>query len=65
MPIGGEAVQLTDDPAPDWAPGWSPDETKLAFYSFPNRRPRVRDARGRRNTDAADVQPGLDAGPQW
>lgn len=35
MPIdGGETVRLTSDPAPDWQPRWSPDESQIAFYSF-------------------------------
>ncbi|HEY3158596.1 MAG TPA: protein kinase [Vicinamibacterales bacterium] len=34
MPIGGVAVQLTSDPAPDWAPDWTPDGRRLVFYSY-------------------------------
>jgi hypothetical protein len=30
---GAEPVRLTDDPAMDWAPAWSPDGTRLAFVS--------------------------------
>jgi Tol biopolymer transport system component len=33
MTIGGAAQRLTTDPAPDWAPRWSPDEQQIAFYS--------------------------------
>lgn len=31
---GGELVQLTTHPTPDWAPSWSPDGTELVFYSY-------------------------------
>ena len=31
MPFNGEPVQLTNDPAPDWAPRWSYDGRQLAF----------------------------------
>ena len=31
---GGEMVQLTSDPAPDWYPKWSPDGQEIAFYSY-------------------------------
>ena len=35
MPLGGgEAVQLTTDPAMDCCPSWSPDGSELAFHSF-------------------------------
>ena len=34
MPIGGAAIQLTADPAPDWAPDWTPDGRDLVFYSY-------------------------------
>jgi Tol biopolymer transport system component len=30
---GGDAVQLTSDPADDFEPAWSPDGKRLAFYS--------------------------------
>ena len=31
---GGDAIQITTAPAPDWAPQFSPDETQVAFYSY-------------------------------
>jgi Tol biopolymer transport system component len=31
---GGTAERLTDDPADDFIPVWSPDGRKIAFYSF-------------------------------
>jgi len=35
MPVGGgEMTQLTTDPAPDWAPTWSPDGRWIGFYSY-------------------------------
>ena len=34
MPIGGEARQMTADPAPDWNPLLSPDGQQIAFYSY-------------------------------
>jgi Tol biopolymer transport system component len=35
MPVGGgEARQVTSDPAPDFAPAWSPDGNRLVFHSL-------------------------------
>ena len=31
---GGEMTRLSVDPAPDWAPVWSPDQTEILFYSY-------------------------------
>ncbi len=31
---GGEMLQLTTDPTPDWVPGWSPDGMSVVFYSY-------------------------------
>ena len=31
---GGTAIQVTDDPSGDWGPSWSPDGTKIAFFSI-------------------------------
>jgi TolB protein len=33
-PVGGDARQVTADPAPDWNPLLSPDGRQLAFYSY-------------------------------
>ena len=30
---GGEVRPLSSDPAPDWAPRWSPDQREMVFYS--------------------------------
>ena len=30
-PDGTEVIQVTDDPAPEYDPAWSPDGTKIAF----------------------------------
>ena len=32
--MGGETVQLTTSPSPDWAPRLSPDGDEVVFYSF-------------------------------
>ncbi|MGH9258257.1 MAG: protein kinase domain-containing protein, partial [Vicinamibacterales bacterium] len=34
LPIGGEARQMTADPAPDWNPLLSPNGQQIAFYSY-------------------------------
>ena len=31
---GGEMVQLTHHPTPDWAPSWSPDGSEFVFYAY-------------------------------
>ena len=31
---GGDMVQLTTDPTPDWAPRWSPDGQQIVFYAY-------------------------------
>ena len=31
---GGEMVQVTNEPTPEWAPKWSPDGNEVAYYSF-------------------------------
>ena len=67
MPVnGGEAVRLTDDPAPDWDPKWSPDGREIVFYSnrTGDRELWVMPAEGgpaRQLTSS----PGLDAGGTW
>ncbi len=35
LPLGGgEMMQVTSDPTPDWWPRWSPDGQEIAFYSY-------------------------------
>ncbi len=31
---GGEWMQVTSEPTPDWQPKWSPDGQDIAFYSY-------------------------------
>ena len=31
---GGDLLQVTTEPSPDWAPVWSPTGTDIAFYSY-------------------------------
>ena len=31
---GGDMLQLTTDPTPDWLARWSPDERHIAFYAY-------------------------------
>jgi Tol biopolymer transport system component len=66
MPLGGEPVRLTDDPAPDWGPNWSPDGTRLTFYSYRtgDREIFVMSAAGGPAVQLTR-SPGLDAVPHW
>jgi Tol biopolymer transport system component len=66
MPVGGTAVQLTFDPAPDWSPGWSPDGRQLAFYSdrTGDREIWTMAATGGAATRVTNSK-GLDAGSDW
>ncbi|MFQ5789000.1 MAG: hypothetical protein ACE5JI_00835 [Acidobacteriota bacterium] len=35
LPLGGgEMMQVTNDPTPNWFPIWSPDGQEIAFYSY-------------------------------
>jgi Tol biopolymer transport system component len=35
LPIdGGDLIQLTSEPTPDWAPRWSPDGKEIVFYAY-------------------------------
>ena len=35
LPIdGGDLIQLTTEPTPDWAPRWSPDGREILFYAY-------------------------------
>ena len=67
MPLGGgEPLQLTTDPAPDWAPAFSPDGKWLSFYSYRSGdreiwKIPVGGGEPTRLTDS----PGLDAGSHW
>jgi Tol biopolymer transport system component/DNA-binding SARP family transcriptional activator len=63
---GGEPIQLTRDPADDFAPEWSPDGSELVFYSFRsgNRDLFVTDADGRR-VEQVTTSDGSDAFPSW
>ncbi len=67
MPMtGGEPVQLTRDPASDFAPAWSPNGKEIAFHSFRNG---TRDiftimADGSRTTPVY-VGPGQELVPSW
>jgi len=66
MPIGGEPVQLTTHPAPDWSPGWSPDGQTLASYSYRSGDREIwrMPATGGPATQLT-MSKGLDAGTHW
>jgi Tol biopolymer transport system component len=66
MTAGGEMTRLTADPAPEWAPRWSPDEREIAFYASRSgdREIWVMPAGGGAGRQLTSV-PGLDATPSW
>lgn len=63
---GGEMQQLTTDPAPEWAPVWSPDQDTLAFYAFRtgNREIFTMPSAGGAWTQITN-DPAEDLGPTW
>jgi TolB protein len=67
MPIGGgEAIRLTNDPAPEWAPALSPNQREIAFYSnrTGDREIWVMPAEGGPARQLTSSK-GLDAGSGW
>ena len=66
VPVGGEALQLTVDPAPDWHPHMSPDAHQIAFYSYRtgDREIWAMPASGGAATQLTRSK-GLDAVPKW
>ncbi len=63
---GGNVQQLTDDPAGDWSPAWSPDGTRIAFsrYRDGNEDIYVMDADGGNVRQLTD-DPAGDWSPAW
>jgi Tol biopolymer transport system component/tRNA A-37 threonylcarbamoyl transferase component Bud32 len=63
---GGEPIQLTSDPAPDFVPQWSPDGREIAYYSLRagNRDIRVMNAEGR-DDRAVTSTPEEELYPTW
>ncbi len=62
----GQPEQLTDDPADDFIPSWSPDGEEIAFHSFRHgtRDLFVMTANGASETRVTD-DPGQERAPDW
>ena len=63
---GGEWIQLTQHPTPDWSPSWSPDDTEFVFCSYRsgNRDIWVMPIDGGPPRQLTDDE-GADAFPRW
>ena len=63
---GSEVTRLTNSPAFDQMPAWSPDGTKIAFMSSRDGNPEiyVMNADGSGQTRLTN-NPGMDARPSW
>jgi Tol biopolymer transport system component len=64
---GSGQTNLTNNPANDFNPAWSPDGTKIAFASEPNRRDTeifVMNADGSGQTNLTN-NPAQDGSPDW
>jgi Tol biopolymer transport system component/DNA-binding winged helix-turn-helix (wHTH) protein len=59
---GKNAIQLTTDPATDWAPSWAPDGEHVAFQSHRNRSPTLWTVSVRTGREKLLVDPGQDVG---
>ena len=64
---GTEQTRLTNHPAKDWNPAWSPDGTKIAFSSSrdENNGIYVMNADGSGPTRLASISSGGDVKPSW
>jgi len=67
LPIGGRPVRITNDPAVDVDPAWSPDGTKLAFVSDRGGRMDVwvHDLAANTDTQLTRSARGALSGPAW
>ncbi len=66
LPQGGQPVAITNDPATDIDPAWSPDSTRLAFASDRGGRMDLWVHDFRTNTDAQLTEEhGAVSGPAW
>jgi Tol biopolymer transport system component len=63
---GSNPVNLTDNPADDYFPAWSPDGTRIAFVSYRDGNPEiyVMNADGSNPARLTD-NPASDYSPSW